>query len=299
MQFLILILIVILIGSPRTASELIKITIKIRIENHKDIWSVNTNPLAEGKCGWYSSPTFLITRKFNYMNKTIALTIIGGLLAGSAVVNAADITGKVILKGTAPKEKDIPQIKDDPNCGKLHTAAATTHHYIVGANGELANCVVTLVGAKGGGASAAPVVLDQKGCEYTPMIFAVQTGQKITVKNSDPVMHNVHAMPKEGSGNKEENKAQMPGGGDLTFSFPSTEEFLKFQCEVHNWMFSWVTVCDSPYFAVTAPDGTFKISNVPAGKYTVQVSHRKAGKATQEIEVKDGGAKADFTLEAK
>jgi plastocyanin len=235
------------------------------------------------------------------MKKTIALTIIGGLLAGSAVVNAADITGKVTLKGTAPKEKDIPQIKDDPNCGKLHTAAATTHHYVVGSGGELANCVVTLVGAKGGsgGASAAPVVLDQKNCEYSPMIFAVQAGQKITVKNSDPVMHNVHAMPKEGSGNKEENKAQMPGGGDLTFSFPGPEEFLKFQCEVHNWMFSWVTVCDSPYFAVTGPDGTFKISNVPAGKYTVQVAHRKAGKATQEVEVKDSGGKADFTLEAK
>ena len=37
----------------------------------------------------------------------------------------------------------------------------------------------------------------------------------------------------------------------------------------------------------------------PAGKYTVQVSHRKAGKATQEVEVKDSGGKADFTLEAK
>src|SRR5947199_3914855 len=112
---------------------------------------------------------FSITRKFNYMNKTIALTIIGGLLAGTAVLNAADITGKVTLKGTPPKEKDIPQIKDDPNCGKLHTGPATTRHYVVGANGELANVVVTLVGAKGGsaGASAAPVVMDQKGCEYT------------------------------------------------------------------------------------------------------------------------------------
>ena len=47
------------------------------------------------------------------------------------------------------------------------------------------------------------------------------------------------------------------------------------------------------------PDGTFKIANVPPGKYTIQVAHRKAGKATQEVEVKDSGGKADFTLEAK
>ena len=131
------------------------------------------------------------------------------------------------------------------------------------------------------------------------MIFAVQAGQKIQVKNSDPIMHNVHAMPKEGSSNKEENKAQMPGGGDLQFSFPSPEEFLKFQCEVHNWMFSWVTVLDNPCFAVTGPDGTFKISNVPPGKHTIQISHRKAGKATKEVDVKDSGATVEFTLEAK
>jgi plastocyanin len=233
------------------------------------------------------------------MKKIIMLAMAGGMLAALPATQAADITGKITLKGAAPKEKDVPQIKDDPNCGKLHVMAATTHHYVVGANGELANVVVSLVGAKAPGAASAPAVLDQKGCEYSPIIFAVQTGQKIVVKNSDPVMHNVHAMPKEGSGNKEENKAQMPGGGDLTFAFPAQETFLKFQCEVHNWMFSWVTVFDHPYFAVSAADGTFKIANVPPGKYTIQVAHRKAGTATQEIEVKDSGAKADFTLEAK
>jgi len=233
------------------------------------------------------------------MKKSIMLAVAGGLLFVLPTLQAADITGKVILKGTPPKEKEIPQVKDDANCGKLHTSAVTTHHYVVGPNGELANVVVSIVDLKGStGASAAPVVLDQKGCEYSPVIFAVQAGQKIQVKNSDPIMHNVHAMPKEGSGNKEENKAQMPGSGDLNFVFPGPEEFLKFQCEVHNWMFSWVTVLDSPYFAVTAPDGTFKIANVPPGKHTIQVSHRKAGKATKEVDVKDG-ATVEFTLEAK
>ena len=43
-----------------------------------------------------------------------------------------------------------------------------------------------------------------------------------------------------------------------------------------------------------------KIANVPAGKYTIQAAHRKAGIVTQEIEVKEGGPnKVDLTLEAK
>jgi hypothetical protein len=75
---------------------------------------------------------------------------------------------------------------------------------------------------------------------------------------------------------------------------------LKFQCDVHPWMFAWVSVFDHPYYAISAKDGTFKISNVPAGKYTIQAAHRKAGMVTQEIEVKAGApAKVDFTLEAK
>jgi plastocyanin len=216
--------------------------------------------------------------------------------------SASDITGTITLKGTPPKEKDITPLKDDPNCGKFYTETPTTHFYVVGSKGELADVVVSLKGINGKstGASAPPVVLDQKGCEYTPSIFALQTGQKITVKNSDPVLHNIHDVPGPGSANEEKNVAQMAGSPDLTFSFSHPEEFLKFKCDVHPWMFAWVSIYDHPYFDVSAKDGTFKIANVPAGKYTLQASHRKAGTVTQEIEVKDGEpTKVDLTLEAK
>jgi len=214
---------------------------------------------------------------------------------------AGDITGTITLKGTPPAEKQITPLKDDPNCGKLHTEMPTTHFYVVGSKGELADVIVSLQGISGKstGASAPPVVLDQKGCEYAPSIFAVQTGQKIVVKNSDPVLHNVHSVPAAGSGNQEENKAQMPSGPDLSFSFSKPEEFLKFKCDVHPWMFAWASIYDHPYFAVSGKDGTFKISNVPAGKYKIQAAHRKAGTVSQDIEVKDGENKVDFTLEAK
>ena len=226
------------------------------------------------------------------------------LLAITAFVTsapAADITGTITLKGTPPKEKDITPLKEDATCGKLHTEMPTTHFYVVGANGALADVIVSLqnISGKSTGASASAATLDQKGCEYTPQILAVQTDQKIQVKNSDPVLHNIHDLPTV-PGNKEQNMAQMPNSSDLTFSFPKPEMFLKFKCDVHPWMFAWVSVFDHPYFAVSEKDGSFKIANVPAGKYTIQAAHRKAGTTTQEIEVKDGAPnKVDFTLEAK
>ena len=235
------------------------------------------------------------------MTKTTVLISVGALLAGMHVAAAADITGTITLKGTAPKEKDITPLKEDANCGKLHAEMPTTHFYVVGPNNSLADVVVSLQGIspQPTGANAQPVSIDQKGCEYTPQILAVQTDQKILVKNSDPVLHNIHDLPTV-AGNKEQNVAQMPGSGELTFAFAKPEMFLKFKCDVHPWMFAWVSVFDHPYFAISGKDGSFKIANVPAGKYTIQAAHRKAGTVTQEIEVKDGAAnKVELTLEAK
>jgi hypothetical protein len=234
--------------------------------------------------------------------KSSTLIMVAGLAAALQAASAADITGTVTLKGTPPKEKDITPVMEDANCSKLHTSVPTTHFYVVGSKGELADVIVSLQGVSGKstGASAPPMVLDQKGCEYVPSIFAVQTDQKIMIKNSDPVLHNVHDIPAEGSGNKEKNEAQLPNGPDLTFSFSKPENFLKFKCDVHQWMFAWVSIFDHPYFAVSSKDGSFKIANVPPGKYKIQAAHRKAGVVTQEVEVKEGEpAKVDFTLEVK
>lgn len=231
------------------------------------------------------------------MKNALALLIAGFTIS----LTAGDLTGTVTLKGTPPAEKDITPLHEDSTCGKLPGAAtAKTTHYVVGAKGELANCIVIVKGvpgAKSTGASAAPAVVDQKSCLYSPHIFAVQTGQKITVKNSDPVMHNVHTTPTSGAA--EFNVAQMQGGADLTLTLDKPESFMKFKCDVHPWMFAYATVVDHPYFAVTDKEGKFTIKDVPAGKYTVEVSHRKAGATTQEVEIKADGGKADFSLEAK
>jgi plastocyanin len=153
------------------------------------------------------------------------------------------------------------------------------------------------VSGKSTGASAAPAELDQKGCLYGPGILAVQTGQKIIVKNSDPCLHNVHSISK--AGNQDHNDAQMPGGADLTYTFDKPEMFLKFQCDVHPWMFAWVSVFDSPYFSLSGADGKFVIKNVPPGKYTIEAAHRKLGTQTAEVEVKDSDVTQNFTFEVK
>jgi hypothetical protein len=221
-------------------------------------------------------------------------------LALLSFAHAADITGVVTFKGTPPAEKEISPLMDNADCAAMYKTAPTTHFYVVGPKGEFADVIVSLKGmdGKSTGASAPTAVLDQKGCLYAPTILAVQTNQKITVKNSDTCIHNIHCTPTV-PGNDEHNDVQMPGGPDLTYAFPKPEPFLRFKCDVHPWMFAWVSVIDSPYFAVSDKDGKFVIKNVPPGKYTIEAAHRKLGPQTQEVEVKDGGATVNFTFEAK
>jgi hypothetical protein len=44
-----------------------------------------------------------------------------------------------------------------------------------------------------------------------------------------------------------------------------------------------------PFFAVTAPDGTFEIKGLPAGTFTIETWHERFGTQTQTVTV-DGTA---------
>jgi hypothetical protein len=234
--------------------------------------------------------------------KKLLLFLSLGLVFALQLVRAGDITGTITLKGTPPAEADIlPHMSEaNPECSALYTdgKTATTHFYVVGKGGELGDVIISLKGvpSSAAAASAPPVVMDQKFCMYAPTILAVQTGQKFVVKNSDPCVHNVHTKP---TANTESNQPQFPGGADLNYTFDKPEMFLKFQCDVHDWMFAWVCVFDHPYFAISGKDGKFTIKNVPPGKYTIEAVHRKLGAQTAEVEVKAGGASQNFTFEVK
>jgi hypothetical protein len=231
------------------------------------------------------------------MKTTLTVLTVATLAGGVAL--GAEITGKIKLTGTPPPEKKITL---DAMCGKLAPAAGlTTRHYLTSPDKGLANVFVYVKeGAKPAPPTAPAPLLDQVGCEYTPYMLGVQAGQSFNVKNSDSVLHNVHAIPRPGSGNKEKNIGQPVKGMVSPFMFEKPEVLVKFKCDVHPWMFAYVGVVEHPYFAVTDKDGNYKISGLPAGDYTVEVTHLKAGSKSEKIKVgADEKKTQDFALEAK
>jgi plastocyanin len=223
------------------------------------------------------------------------------IVAVAGVSMAADdttITGKITLKGMPPSEVEI-DMGADAQCKAMHTETVKTKRYVVGSKGELANVFVY---AKEGVTKSydppkQPVVLDQKGCMYQPYILGIQVGQTFEIDNSDDNSHNVHILP---NFNAEKNFGQPIKGTKSTYKFTKPEIGVKIKCDVHPWMFAFISAVPHPFFAVTGQNGAFKISSLPPGDYTIEAWHLKAGTQTQKVRVGAGETKSiDITLEAK
>ena len=165
------------------------------------------------------------------------------------------------------------------------------------ADGNLANVIVYLEGVSyNGKAPTKPVVLDQSGCIYSPHVVGLRAGQPLKILNSDATMHNIHGLPKV---NREFNFGMPKSLKEKSVTFEKAESVFVVKCDVHPWMKSYAQVFDHPYFAVTGPDGSFSIKDVPDGTYKAVAWQEKFNKRTlsQNVTVKGGKATLNFTFE--
>ena len=194
-----------------------------------------------------------------------------------------NVSGKVTFEGTPPAPQPI-KLSSDPYC-ETANSGLTTETQIVGANGAMGNVFVYVkdgLGDRKFATPSEPVMLDQKGCHYTPHVFGVRVGQPLEIVNSDPTLHNIHATPKV---NSEFNTGQPMQGMKTEHTFKAKEVMVPFKCDVHGWMNAYVAVMDHPYYAVTGNDGTFSLASLPPGTYTIEAWHEKLGATTQSVTI--------------
>ena len=190
------------------------------------------------------------------------------------------LRGTFKFAGTPPAPTKLNVDKDLGVCGK--GAGILDNSLLVASDGGIAN-IVLYARAKRVHESAQPlkaensaptIEFDQKGCMFLTHVVALQVGQKMEVKNSDPLGHNTKIDPAKGFPFNQ----SVPSGTPLAY-VPTAEEAFPatVACSIHPWMRAYMLPRKDKYFAVTAADGSFEIANLPAGEEVeIQVWHERA-----------------------
>ena len=151
--------------------------------------------------------------------------------------------------------------------------------------------------------SQAPIVKTQN-CRFSPYISVVRHNEVITFQNWDPVIHRLEVFQPSIQGARlliHEDLQRNPNsqksdflamgkqgkhlpGAKITYK-AKTSGPLIFRCSYHDYMEGWSLILEHPYFFITRQDGTFSITDIPVGTYTLIAWH-PSGTAEKVIQVK-------------
>jgi hypothetical protein len=206
----------------------------------------------------------------------------GGAEASAATAEAATGTGWSTLKGTfkfvgdPPKPGMLTVDKDTSVCGM--GGGIQDNSLLVGSDHGIANIVIYARAKRVHESAepakdAPPVVFDQKNCMFLTHVVAFPLGEKLDIKNSDPIGHNTKIDPAKGLPFNQ----NLPASQSVEYLATAEEAMpATVSCSIHPWMRAYMLPRKDKYFAVTKPDGSFEIANLPAGEEVeLQVWHER------------------------
>jgi plastocyanin len=127
-------------------------------------------------------------------------------------------------------------------------------------------------------------VLDQRNEAFVPHVLAVMAGTVVDFPNSDKTFHNVFSLSKA----KRFDLGRYATGRSKSVRFDRPGVVRVF-CDIHSHMNAFVLVFSHPFFDVTELDGRFRLSNVPAGIYTVVGWYEGEQRTSRAVSVPAGG----------
>jgi plastocyanin len=140
--------------------------------------------------------------------------------------------------------------------------------------------------------SAVRARLRQVNETFVPHLLAVTTGSTVDFPNDDRTYHNVFSLSKT----KQFDLGRYAAGKSKAVVFDKPG-IVRVFCDIHSHMNAFILVFSHRYFAVTDPDGRYRIDQVPPGTYQVTAWYEGIAKQTERVTITDGAAAdLDFSL---
>jgi hypothetical protein len=207
------------------------------------------------------------------------------------VSGGGKVEGRVVFQGNVPTRKIIPT-KDQAVCGSPRDDPLI----LVGPDKGVEDAVVYLKEVPKGkawGKPEKPPEIDNVKCRFEPTVQVIRAGA-IDVVNTDPVLHNTHGF----YGKRTAFNLALPNQGQRITSQLDRPGLVRVECDSHGWMLAWIYVADSPYYARTSKDGSFSITDIPPGNYTLVATQDYTGDTEIPVTVKANEA-AKLSIELK
>jgi hypothetical protein len=158
----------------------------------------------------------------------------------------------------------------------------------VGQGGGLKDVVVVVEGVQRGKPfTFTNAQVEANVCQFLPFVTVVSDKRQLTVTNRDPVSHDIQGYAYDQAGVDivlHRPSLKATGTTDIVHLVKGRKIFTM-QCGMHPYMQNWGYAIENPYYAVTDPDGSFSIGDLPPGTYRVKAWHPILGVQERELTV--------------
>lgn len=193
------------------------------------------------------------------------------------------LTGTVLLAGNYDRPAPLEVVKSRSYCG----LTVPNETLLLDPGGGVRNAIVVVTPLhRSVKVRPSRIALDNKQCAFTPHVQVAGLGSELLLKNSDPILHTVHAR----LGKETLFNVGLPHWRQVVKVLDRLG-VVRIDCDVlHTWMSAAIMVVSTPYFAVTGENGLFDIKGVPAGSYEIEIWHERLGTKKARVSIPDSAA---------